>query len=50
MKYDLLIAQVGVQGMCDVVECGNVLVCTFHYIHHYVEVLPVHLSGISSDV
>ena len=36
--------------MCDVVEFGNVLLCPFYCIHHYVDVLLVHLNSILGDV
>ena len=35
---------------CNVVECSDILVCLFCCIHHYVDVLPVHLGGISGDI
>ena len=53
MKYNLLVAQAAVHGwffLCDVVECGDILVCPFCCSHYYVHVLPVHLSGISGDI
>ena len=50
VKYDLLLAQAVIQWTCDVVECSDFLVCPFYCVHHYVDVLPVHLSGISGDI
>ena len=50
MKYNLLVAQTAVLWMCDVVKCGDILVCPFHCIHYYADVLAVHLSGISDAI
>ena len=50
MEYKLLIAQAAVWGVCDVVECSDILVCLFCYAHYYIDVLPVHMGGISGDV
>ena len=45
-----MVAQAAVQGMCYVVECCDILGCLFCCTHYYVDVLPVHLGGISGDI
>ena len=50
VKYNLLVAQAAVQWMCEIVECCDILVCLFCCVHYYVDMLPVHLSGIPGDI
>ena len=50
VEYNLLLSQAAVQGMCDVVECCDILMCLFCCAHYYIDVLPVHLGGISGDI
>ena len=38
VQYNLLVAQAAVQGMCDVVECCDMLVCLFCCTDYYVDV------------
>ena len=45
-----MVAQAAVQGMCDAVECCDILVCLFCCVHNYVDMFSVHLGGISGDI
>ena len=50
VECNLLVAQAAVQGICDVVDCFDILVCLFCCTHYYIDVFPVHLGGISGDI
>ena len=50
MKYNLLVVQAGVERTGEVVEHGDILMCPFYCFHYQVDMLSVHLSGISGDI
>ena len=50
VKYNVLVVQADVEWTADAVEHGVILMCPFYCFHYQVDMLSVHLSGISGDI